>query len=82
MINKCHSGGGERKGSKRGSRKSGLVFIKLMMYCLVCTAQSIYLKSCSLGLFQSSGGLSFFDQGLSELINRESSLDQRTAGQT
>lgn len=63
----------ERNGSKHGSRKSGLVNDVLSVQHKVY----ILFKSCSLGFFQSSGGFHSLIRGLFELINRESSLDQR-----
>lgn len=57
------------------AEESPAFFFKLMMFSLY-----IFFKSCSSGLFQSSGGFRSLIRGLFQLINRESSLDQRAAG--
>lgn len=65
----------QKKESKHGCRKSGLVFVELMM--LSVQHKSGFFKSRDSGLFRARGGLSALIRGLFELINRQSSFDQR-----
>lgn len=66
-----------KRESKHGCRKSGLVFVELMM--LSVQHKSGFFKSQDSRLFRARGGFSALIRGLFELINRQSSFDQRMA---
>lgn len=71
----------QKKEGKRGCRTAGLVFVELMMPCLH-DGKVNSLKVETWGFSELRGDFSALIRGLLELINRQSSFDQRMERRT